>query len=407
MTQADTSGWGREHLGMGNERSTRHRGLLAIVAACAAVLLGASLTACSSSGSGKQDASPVAEKARLTMKPSNGTKLVNPKAPVKVSAANGALSKVALKSSSGAQVEGKTDAQNHTWTATEPLGYDRTYTWSGEAISSDKQRTPIKGSFKTVDPDHKVSGKLNVGDGKSYGVAMPIKIDFGQPIKDKAAVQKALDVQTNPKTEGSWAWLDNQSVHWRPKEYWKPGTKVKVDAKLYGLNMGGGDYGASDVDSSFKIGKKQIIKANTQNHRLRAYRDGKQVFDFPASYGLDAVNWRNTRSGTHVVMSKHSTYKMNNERGGYRDLPVHWAVRISNNGEFIHALPESTWAQGSRNVSHGCVNLNIPRAKQFYDMAQTGDPVEVTGSSVQLSAADGDYYDWALSWKQWQKKSEL
>jgi len=27
--------------------------------------------------------------------------------------------------------------------------------------------------------------------------------------------------------------------------------------------------------------------------------------------------------------------------------------------------------------------------------------VKVTGTSVQLSAADGDIYDWALTWDQW------
>ena len=31
-----------------------------------------------------------------------------------------------------------------------------------------------------------------------------------------------------------------------------------------------------------------------------------------------------------------------------------------------------------------------------------GDPVEVTGTSVPLSEADGDIYDWAYSWDEWQ-----
>ena len=34
-------------------------------------------------------------------------------------------------------------------------------------------------------------------------------------------------------------------------------------------------------------------------------------------------------------------------------------------------------------------------------LAFGGDPVEVTGTSVQLSAADGDIYDWALTWDEW------
>ena len=36
-----------------------------------------------------------------------------------------------------------------------------------------------------------------------------------------------------------------------------------------------------------------------------------------------------------------------------------------------------------------------------------GDPVEVTGSSVQLTAEDGDIYDWAITWDQWKGMSAL
>jgi hypothetical protein len=33
--------------------------------------------------------------------------------------------------------------------------------------------------------------------------------------------------------------------------------------------------------------------------------------------------------------------------------------------------------------------------------------VEITGSAIQLGAADGDYHDWTLTWAQWQAKSAL
>jgi len=56
----------------------------------------------------------------------------------------------------------------------------------------------------------------------------------------------------------------------------------------------------------------------------------------------------------------------------------HWAVRISDN----------------TNVSHGCINLSADTARVYHDSAIYDDPVEVAGSSVPLSAADGDIYDW-------------
>jgi hypothetical protein len=36
-----------------------------------------------------------------------------------------------------------------------------------------------------------------------------------------------------------------------------------------------------------------------------------------------------------------------------------------------------------------------------------GDPVEVTGTGVQLSPADGDIADWTYSWEQWKDLSAL
>ena len=37
---------------------------------------------------------------------------------------------------------------------------------------------------------------------------------------------------------------------------------------------------------------------------------------------------------------------------GYR-TPVEYAVRLSDNGEFVHAAPWSVAQQGNDNVSHG------------------------------------------------------
>jgi hypothetical protein len=82
-------------------------------------------------------------------------------------------------------------------------------------------------------------------------------------------------------------------------------------------------------------------------------------------------------------------------------------VRISNNGEFVHANPETSAQQGSSNVSHGCINLSLQDAQTYYDTALYGDPVEVTGTQVPLSAKDGDIWDWTLSWDQWKALSAL
>ncbi|WP_207894848.1 L,D-transpeptidase [Tamaricihabitans halophyticus] len=382
------------------------RRLLSTTAMGFALVATLSISACSASSA--DPAEPAAEQsaaAKVSVQPAAGAEDVSPVEPVTVKVPNGKINRVSLTNAEGKEVEGAPAKDGRSWRVTEPLGYGKTYTWSGTATSDSGERGKIAGSFRTVEPAQLISAELNVGDGKTYGIAMPIKVTFDADVTDKAAVEKALKVQTSNGTEGAWAWLDNRSAHWRPKEYWAPGTKVEVNANIYGVRFGEGAYGASDLSSEFTIGRAQIVRANTQTHRMKVIRDGKQVADYPASFGLETDPGRVTKSGIHVVMSKHTSYAMTNEEYGYRDYVVPWAVRISNNGEFIHGYAPSISAQGNSNVSHGCVNLAPDNAKIYHDGALIGDPVEIEGSDQQLSSADHDYYDWTLSWKQWQGKS--
>lgn len=385
---------------------------MTLLAAGVVAMLG--LTACggddiagtpsmSGGSGGSSDQAP----AKVALEPASGAVDVNPAAPVKVMVTDGAIESLTLTNPAGKQVIGQLSQDNSTWTVGEPLGYGKTYTWAGTAKGADGKSAPISGSFTTVTPQQVVDSTINTGDGKTYGIAMPISITFDAPVEDKASAQHALSVETSVPTEGAWAWLSDRTVHWRPKAYWQPGTQVTVSTKLYGVHYGNGAYGNDDLSSQFTIGRSQIVKANTQTHRIQVIQNGVQTADFPASFGLEADPGRVTNSGTHVVMSKHESYSMTNPKYDYENVVVPWAVRISNNGEFIHGYAPSVWAQGKQNVSHGCVNLSPANAQLYFDSVLTGDPVEIEGSTEQLGAEDGDYYDWALTWDQWLAKSAV
>jgi hypothetical protein len=58
-------------------------------------------------------------------------------------------------------------------------------------------------------------------------------------------------------------------------------------------------------------------------------------------------------------------------------------------------------------VTNGCINLNLENAQQYFGSAVYGDPVEVTGTSIDLSYADGDIWDWAVPWEEWTSMSAL
>ncbi len=343
--------------------------------------------------------------AQVVTQPGDGATDVTPIAPVRVSVSAGVLDVVSLTNPEGKAVAGQFSSDRSSWTTTEPLGYAKTYTWSGTATGVDRQPRAITGSFQTVIPERLISGQLNVADNATYGIAMPIALSFSFPVIDKAAVQNALSVHLSVPTEGSWAWLGDTTVHWRPQTYFAPGTRVSVTAKLYGLAMGGGAFGREDIASTFTIGRSYVLRGDTRTHRLVAYANGVQVADYPASYGLDSDPGRVTHSGTHVVLGKHPVYYMSNPKYHYKDVKTQWAVWISNNGEFIHAAPWSVAQQGRTNVSHGCVNLSPANAAAVFDAVLPGDPVEIIGSSRQLGPRDGDYYDWTIPWVTWTAKS--
>ena len=94
------------------------------------------------------------------------------------------------------------------------------------------------------------------------------------------AVEKALQVTTDPPVEGSWAWLPDEAegsrVHWRTREYYPAGAKVRVDAKLYGVSFGDGAYGAQDATLTFEIGRRQVVKAEASSHRIQVL-DAQEV----------------------------------------------------------------------------------------------------------------------------------
>ncbi len=369
------------------------------------------VAACSGGGGAPGDAAAPPPPVPVVYAPTANATDVAPKADVSVSVPDGRLTGVALTPAGGGKAVGGTPSPDgRSWTASGPLAYATTYTWSGTAAAADGRTSPLAGTLRTIAPKQQVEATLNIGDGRTVGVAAPIEIQFDGHVADRAATEKALKVDTSQPTEGSWAWLPDQDggsrVHWRPKAYWDSGTKVTVTADLLGVDLGDGAFGREDVSSHFTIGRSQIVKADVNSFRMVVIRDGKPVMDVPASYGVDADPQRTTRSGIHVVSEKFTDKRMVSRQYDY-DVVEQWAVRMSNNGEFIHANPKSAAAQGSSNVTHGCVNLSIGDAKAYYDTAMYGDPVEVTGTPIQLSPRDGDIYDWTVPWSTWKAQSAL
>ena len=115
-----------------------------------------------------------------------------------------------------------------------------------------------------------------------------------------------------------------------------------------------------------------MVLADANAHNIVVQRDGVTVATYDASFGSgDDIGDPNrvTRSGIHVVIDKQETTKMSNPAYGYTNVTEHWAVRISDNGEFIHQNQGTVDDQGVVNVSHGCINLSAESAQAYFESA--------------------------------------
>jgi lipoprotein-anchoring transpeptidase ErfK/SrfK len=328
---------------------------------------------------------------------------------------HGELGSVTVEDSAGTPVDGAmgsgaNGSGSPLWQPTEPLLYGESYTITAEATGDDGEQVTSTSTFDTVAPTVQVFPAIGPLDGTTVGVGMPIRVYFDQPVTDRAAAERNLIVSTSVAVVGGWNWFSDTEVHWRPQVYWPAYTEVRLDANMYGVNLGNGAWGKLDRSIAFTVGASHISIADASTYTMQVYSDGALVQTYPVSMGTPE---NATRSGPHVVIDKErnkimdsTTYGLALDAGGYL-TEVEYATRISNNGEFVHAAPWSVAQQGNSNVSHGCINLAPERAAWFFDFSQIGDVVEVINGGPMLGPVDGDIYDWAIPWETWLQGSAL
>ncbi|MFE9487615.1 MULTISPECIES: L,D-transpeptidase [unclassified Streptomyces] len=376
-------------------------------------VLGTLLTACSgaaASDSGKDSGKGrTASDARISVN-LKGSRAAAGK-PVEVTLDGGRLKAVTVSAEGGEALSGRISADGRTWTSDRPAAPGTTY----GVEAKNTEGGSAKAGFTTAAADKVNKLTLVPGKNTTVGVAQPLSVVFDNPVKDRAAVEKALKVSTSNHTEGSWGWLQDYSgkdrVDWRPKEYWKSGTKVTLDADLNGIDSGpSGGWFVRDYRTAFTIGADQVVKVDLDRHRLALKRDGKTVMDVPMSAGTpggEKASWR----GTAVLMAKEGTINMRSETvglGNAYDKMVDSSMRLTWSGMYAHAAPWNAAYFGVANHSSGCVGMSDSNAAALYQQVRVGDPFEITGADAKGTVAEGNGYGaWNVSWSDWQAKSAL
>ena len=228
---------------------------------------------------------------------------------------------------------------------------------------------------------------FNPVNGAMVGVAKPIIIDFARPIANRPLAEQAIHISSVPAVPGAFYWLTDTEVRWRPFSFWPAGTVVNIDA--------------SGAKSSFRVGDALVATADNATHQMTVTRNGVVQQTFPMSMGKPG---HDTPNGTYYVLEKFPDIVMDSATygvpstspDGYK-VHVKLAVRIDNQGNFVHSAPWSVADQGVRNVSHGCINLSQANAQWFYDNFGSGDPIIVKNSVGTYNKPDGaDDWQWPL-----------
>ncbi|VCT89398.1 L,D-transpeptidase 2 [Mycolicibacterium hassiacum DSM 44199] len=341
---------------------------------------------------------------KLTASVTDGAIDVSVDSPVTVSAEDGVLGAVTMVNESGRQIEGAYSPDGLTWSTTESLGYNRRYTLTAESLGLGG-KTTRQITFQTHSPDTQTMPYVVPSNGEVVGVGQPVAIRFDEDIPNRLAAQRAITIKTDPPVEGAFYWLNNREVRWRPAKFWKPGTKVEVQVKVYGVELGDGLFGQENVETSFTIGDEVISTVDDNTKTMTVRRNGEVIKTMPVSMGKNSTP---TNNGIYIVGEKRdhmvmdsSTYGVPvNSPDGYR-TEVSWATQISYSGIYVHAAPWSVGSQGHTNVSHGCINVSTENGRWFYDNSKRGDVVEVINTvGPPLPGTDG-LGDWNIPWEQW------
>ncbi|MGA5192801.1 Ig-like domain-containing protein [Streptomyces exfoliatus] len=253
--------------------------------------------------------------------------------------------------------------------------------------------------------------------GGTFGVGRPVTAELSHAVpagdpEARRVVERGLVVRTEPQVEGSWYWVDSDTLHYRPRHYWPARTTVRVRSGLEGARITDALRGGRSRPLTFTTGSRIEAVTDVSAHEMTVLRDGLVLRTLPVTTGKAGFR---TRGGTKVVLGKEALVRMRGDSIGiargsreYYDLKVRWATRVTWSGEYLHAAPWSLDAQGSADVSHGCTGMSTEDAAWLFRTVREGDLVRViNGYGEPMPTFGNGFGDWNLSWPEWLRGSAL
>jgi lipoprotein-anchoring transpeptidase ErfK/SrfK len=346
--------------------------------------------------------------AAITVSPAAGAAGVAPDAAVAVATTAGTLTSVRVTNSAGTVLAGALASSSLKWQSTAALLPTNNYRVVVTARNSAGVSAQRVTTFSTLTPAYLVGATVFPSDGMSVGVGQPIVFNFDHYVRTTAGQAAALShisVSMSKPVPGGWHWFSMDELHFRPQVYWPAGERVTVTADFDGWDAGLGRWGHGSISDTFSIGDARISTANLATHQMTVTLNGAVVGNYAISAGSTVYP---TMDGDHIVLDREHVVHMVsstvgipvNSSAGY-DEYVYNDVHISDSGEYVHDAPWSVGAQGSVNVSHGCINLSPTNSLTFFNFSRVGDVVQVIGGPRPPATGDHGVMDWSTGWSQW------
>ncbi|MFF0448480.1 Ig-like domain-containing protein [Streptomyces sp. NPDC004609] len=358
--------------------------------------------------------------------PGDGARGVALGTPLQVRLPSGRLERVRvtqIEDEAPTEVPGRISEDGLRWNPAPGAGLSLAAKYSVDVVAIDGhgRRTARHTTFTTEVPDHRFIGYFKPENRSTVGTGMIISFDFNRKITDRAAVERAIRVTSEPQVEVAGHWFGGDRLDLRPEEYWTPGTKVTVDLRLRDVEAAPGAYGIQDKTVSFTVGRSQISLVDAEAKTMQVRRDDTVLATVPITAGGPKST---TYNGKMVVSELFDVTRMNGATVGFTDSTgkgeydikdVPHAMRLTDSGTFLHG---NYWAEpeifGSVNVSHGCVGLRDVKggdgdtpAGWFFDRTLIGDVVEVVNSRDKTVDPANGLSGWNMDWKSWKEGSAL
>ncbi|MDT0264921.1 Ig-like domain-containing protein [Streptomyces sp. DSM 44915] len=376
----------------------------------------AGLTACGGDARSLSE-QPYDALEHLSFGGAGGAAEVNPDDPLKISAraAGARITDVVATDSAGRRLAGELSADGRDWRSSGPLTAGVDYTVQVSTENGDGAPGRGEHSFRTGSSEADRVDVTFGPDAGTYGVGQPITAELSEEVSgtaERAVVEAALQVSSEPEVEGAWHWVDDKELHYRPREYWPANTRISVSSQLAGVPIADGLRGGEAETVELRTGDRVEAVADISAHTMTVYQDGEAIRTVPITTGKEGFR---TRNGKKVVLGQEPNVRMTGTSIGIPagsaesyDMDVQWATRLTWSGEYVHGAPWSAASHGSANVSHGCTGMSTENAEWFFDLIKPGDVVEhVNGDGEDMAPFGNGFGEWNLSWEEWLAGSAL